>query len=199
MDETAIPEQRAVIADHDDEGVHVYQAFKPGIVEEAVRRGTFGKGFNLDRLTWIKPSFGWMLHRSAYATAHRQERIARIKLPHDAFLAILRQAVPTAHDPRLFPAKGAWRAALERTEVRYQWDPDRDWCLGKLPRRAIQLGLRGAVVRRYVTAILRVEDATPLARACAAAAAARRSIPPSYPAEREYPVPDDVRRVLGYD
>ncbi|HBB34945.1 MAG TPA: hypothetical protein DDZ80_20145 [Cyanobacteria bacterium UBA8803] len=30
--------------------------------------GNFGKGFSLHRMTWIKPSLGWMLYRSGYAT-----------------------------------------------------------------------------------------------------------------------------------
>src|SRR5215218_4576696 len=98
------PEKR-IFAGFDDHGVWVYQAFRPSTVHEAVHLQTFGKGFSLDRMTWIKPSFGWMLHRSAYATKHRQEAIARIKLRHDGFLAILRQGVPTSFDPALFPSE----------------------------------------------------------------------------------------------
>ena len=74
----ATPEQsRSILADYDEDGIFVYQAFKPNIVEEALRQGTFGKGFNLDRMTWIKPSFGWMLYRSDYATARLQEGIVK--------------------------------------------------------------------------------------------------------------------------
>jgi hypothetical protein len=188
---------RAILAEYDGEGLFVYQAFRPDIVEEALRRGTFGKGFNLDRMTWIKASFGWMLYRSGYATAHRQERILKIKLPHEAFLAILRQAVPTGHDHRVHAAQAQWRAALTGTEVRYQWDPDRDWRLRKLPRRALQLGLRGAVVRQYVGWVIGLEDVTGRARVCQEAAREGGAVPPGYPDEREYPVPEGVRRSLG--
>jgi hypothetical protein len=189
--------ERAIIAEHDDEGLFVYQAFKPAIVDEALRQGTFGKGFNFERLTWIKPSYGWMLHRSRYATAHRQERILKVKLSHEAFLTILRQAVPTWHDPRVHSTEEEWRAALAKTEVRYQWDPDRDWKLHKLSRRAIQLGLEGAIVKHYVDSILALEDATALARLCQEAARDGGDRPPGYPVEREYAVPEDVRRVMG--
>ena len=71
---------RQILAAFDEGGLFVYQAFSPEIVEAAVERGTFNRGFNLDRMTWIKPSFGWMLYRSGYAGKHRQERIARIRL-----------------------------------------------------------------------------------------------------------------------
>jgi hypothetical protein len=148
-------------------------------------------------MTWIKPSFGWMLYRSKYATGQRQERILKIQLPHEAFLVILRQAVPTSFDRRVHATADEWRAALKGTEVRYQWDPDRDWRLRKLPRRAIQLGLQGAVVRQYVGWVLGVQDVTPLAHACREASSSNAEAPPFYPAEREYPVPEEVRCVLG--
>ncbi|MCU0544743.1 MAG: DUF4291 domain-containing protein [Oscillatoriaceae cyanobacterium Prado104] len=57
--------QRKIFAAFDSEGIFVYQAFKAAIADEAVRKQTFGKGFNLERMTWIKPSLGWMLYRSA--------------------------------------------------------------------------------------------------------------------------------------
>src|SRR4051812_38873217 len=127
MMEPTVPNERVIWADFDDEGIFVYQAFKPSIVEAALRQGTFASGFNVERMTWIKPSFGWMLYRSEYATAHRQNRILRIKLPHEAFLTILRQSVPTNYAPHLYATEDNWRTALNRCEVRYQWDPDRDW------------------------------------------------------------------------
>src|SRR5437879_9853464 len=111
-----------------------------------------------------------MRYRSANATAHRPERILEIKLPHEAFLTILRQAVPTSYNPRVHATEVQWRTALAKTEVRYQWDPDRDWRLRKLARRAIQLGLQGAIVRQYVDWIVGLEDTTALAHTCQRAA-----------------------------
>jgi len=49
---------RQIFANYDFDGIYVYQAFKPSIVEAALEKGTFGKGFGLDRMTWIKPSTG---------------------------------------------------------------------------------------------------------------------------------------------
>ena len=197
MTEEALEQRRSIIAEYDDEGLFVYQAFKPDIVEEAIRQGTFGKGFNLERMTWIKPSFGWMMYRSDYARAYRQEAISKIKLPHKAFLSILRRAVPTAFDRRIHSTEAEWRTALRNTDVRVQWDPDRDWQLRKLSRRAVQLGLQGAVVRHYVGSIIGLEDVTALAHVCRQASEEGADQPSSYPMEREYEVPEDVRRVLG--
>jgi hypothetical protein len=44
---------RQIFATFDEEGIFVYQAFKPSIADEALRKGTFGKGFSLERMTWI--------------------------------------------------------------------------------------------------------------------------------------------------
>jgi hypothetical protein len=191
---------KRVLAAFDDAGVFVYQAFEPRIVRAAVEKGTFGVGFTLDRMTWIKPSFGWMLHRSEYATKHRQEAIARIRLSHDGFLAILRHAIPTHYDPALFTDEIAWSTALERSDVRYQWDPDRDLRGVRLARRAIQLGIRGETVRRYVNEwIVGIEDVTELARSVGEAAKRRNDAFPDVPEEREYPLPEEISRLLGYD
>jgi hypothetical protein len=176
-----------VFAAHDADGVFVYQAFRPEIVEAALAHGTFAAGFNRDRMTWIKPSFGWMLYRSGYATRHRQEAILKIKLRHDGFRTILGRAVPTTFDPARYASQHAWRDALDRSEVRVQWDPDRDLSLRRLDRRAIQLGLRGGTVRQYVEEwIVGLEDVTPLARAVAAAVRDGRPMP-VVPEEAPYP------------
>ena len=126
---------KQVLAAFDEEGVYVYQAFKPSIVEAALKHDAFAEGFNLERMTWIKPSFGWMLYRSDYATKHRQERILKIKLRHEGFRKILGRSVPTTYDPKLFPSAEEWGLALRRADVRYQWDPDRDLRLIRLERR----------------------------------------------------------------
>jgi hypothetical protein len=189
--------RKQILAAHDAAGVYVYQAFKPSVVEAALVRGTFGAGFNLDRMTWIKPSFGWMLYRSGYATKHRQERILRIKLRHDGFRAVLARAVPTTFNARRFPSPDAWRAALDRCEVRVQWDPDRDLSLRRLDRRAIQLGLSGQTVRQYVEEwIVGLEDVTPLAHAVREAVRTRGIIP-TVPEEIVYPVDDELATSLG--
>jgi hypothetical protein len=188
---------RQVLAAYDDEGVVVYQAFKPSIVEAALAQGRFGRGFNRERMTWIKPSFGWMLYRSGYATKHHQERILKIRLRRDGFLAILDRAVPTSYDRALYPSEQAWKEALDRSEVRVQWDPDRDLTLQPLDRRAIQLGLSGRTVHQYVDEwLLGLEDVTSLARAIEKAVQEKRPLPP-IPEERPLPLDADLRAHLG--
>ena len=43
-----------------------------------------GPDFNPTRMTWIKPSFAWVLYRSGYGRKHNQTRILKVKLAHEA-------------------------------------------------------------------------------------------------------------------
>ena len=39
--------------------------------------------WNPTRMTWIKPSFAWVLYRSGYGRKHNQTRVLKMKLSHD--------------------------------------------------------------------------------------------------------------------
>lgn len=185
-------EPKVVRAAFDDDTVIVYQAYSPVIGDEALRLGTFGPAFSLGRMTWIKPSFGWMLYRSGYGRKHGQERVLRISISHDGFRAALAAAVPSSFQRHLYPERDAWTAALRASPVRYQWDPDRDLRLVAQPRRAIQLGIAGDFTRRYVAEwIQRIEDVTALAHSIQAG-----ELPP-VPDEISYPLDPATLRSLG--
>ncbi|WP_372367901.1 DUF4291 domain-containing protein [Candidatus Uabimicrobium sp. HlEnr_7] len=188
--------EKQIYAHFDNEGIYVYQAFKPEIVAAALEKGTFGKGFNMDRMTWIKPSFAWMLYRSGYASKHRQEAILKIKICHEGFLEILREAVPTSHDESLFSSEKEWHNKLKKSLVRYQWDPERDLHMRKIGRRAIQLGIRGEIVTRYVNEwIISLEEVTALAHEVKNSLSAKKL--PSVPIESIYQIKDqDLRQQM---
>lgn len=185
---------------YDDEGVFVYQAFTPKIVEFAVKEGTFGKGFGLDRTSWIKPSFAWTLHRSDYATKHRLEAIAKIKIHHWAWLEILENSVQSHFDPRVYFTEFEWQAALKKAKVVCQWDPERGLDGKPLNRRAIQLGLRASILEDYIHRyIISVEDVTPLAKALDPKAKTRKTDFSDVPNEREYLADETCNRRLGIE
>eukprot|EP00122_Pirum_gemmata_P015914 Pgem_evm1s14872 len=57
------PNLQVFSADWDEEGVYFYQAFKPEIADWALKNQSLGgEAFNTRRMTWIKPSFAWMLY-----------------------------------------------------------------------------------------------------------------------------------------
>lgn len=188
---------RRINAAWDDRGVVVYQAFEPRTAEAAARDGRFGVGFGMDRYSWIKPSFGWMLYRSGYATKHRQESVLRITITHEGLLSALRGAVLTHWEPSVHESEGDWQLALKHSRVRVQWDPDRDLCIRPLDRRAIQIGLGPAALDDYVNRwVVSIEDVTSLAHAVRDAVLEKAPMP-AVPEERDYPLPDDVARGLG--
>ncbi len=139
-----------------------------------------------------------MLHRSEYATAHRQEAIARIRITRAGFDAILEEAVLSHYAPEVCTTEILWGDALRRSKVRCQWDPDRTPRNEKMDRRAIQFGISGDFVHRYVNEwIVGVEDVTRLAHEIRACVRQPRGDLPEVPEERHYPVGESVRRDLG--
>jgi hypothetical protein len=74
-------EERQIRAVYDEQTITVYQAYNKTIAESAVKNQTFvSPPFKMDRMTWIKPSFLWMMYRSGWATKQNQERILAIKI-----------------------------------------------------------------------------------------------------------------------
>jgi hypothetical protein len=110
----------------------------------------FVEPFSRTRMTWIKPSFLWMMHRSAWGTKPDQEVILAIDVARDGFEWALDHATLTAFSPHVHGSQEAWISQMKDMPVRVQWDPDRDVRMQKLPRRAIQVGFRAEAVARYV-------------------------------------------------
>ena len=85
MDAESETNIQVIEAEYDDEGVYFYQAFNDEIADWALERQVLGGPFyNPTRMTWIKPSFAWVLYRSGYARKHNQTRILKIKLSHES-------------------------------------------------------------------------------------------------------------------
>lgn len=153
---------RHVLAQYDDASIVVYQAYRPAIADFAVKHQRFGGEFSYNRMSWIKPNFLWMMFRAGWATKEGQERILAVRLHRSFFDEVLRDAVPSSFDPAHHASHDDWKAAIESSEVRLQWDPDHDPSGRPLPRCAVQLGLRGAMLRRYgEQELLSIEDITP--------------------------------------
>jgi len=56
-------EEKNIYAVFDNKTIRVYQAYNNEIADEALKLGKFGSKFSLNRMTWIKPSFLWMMYR----------------------------------------------------------------------------------------------------------------------------------------
>ncbi|MGE3768419.1 MAG: DUF4291 domain-containing protein [Kofleriaceae bacterium] len=157
---------RHILAQFDDTSVIVYQAYRASIGHHAAAHGDFlGGGFSLDRMSWIKPNFLWMMYRCGWAQKEGQEVVLAVSLLRTAFDEILAAAVPSSHDTRRYATREDWQRAVARSDVRLQWDPDHGPSGNPVERRAIQLGLRGRTLAQYAKPwIVSIEDITPFVR-----------------------------------
>jgi hypothetical protein len=157
---------RHILAQFDDETVVVYQAYRPEIGHWAAEHGHFGgPHFSLDRMSWVKPNFLWMMYRCGWASKDGQEVVLAVWLRRSAFDEILAAAVPSSYDRDRYATREAWQADVARSNVRLQWDPDHGPSGAPLERRAIQLGLRGPVLASYAKDwIVHLEDISTFVR-----------------------------------
>lgn len=156
---------RYIMAQYDGDTVVVYQAYRPSIGHFAASNGYFGGDFQLSRMSWIKPNFLWMMFRCGWATKEGQEVVLAITIKRAAFNDILQLAVHSHFVPSIYSTEAEWKEALAHSHVRLQWDPDHDPVGNKVDRRAIQLGLRGAVLQKYSREwIISIDDITHFVR-----------------------------------
>jgi hypothetical protein len=152
-------EGRHILAHYDEENIVVYQAYRPAIGRYAAEHQRFGGEFSFSRMSWIKPNFLWMMYRSGWGAKEGQEITLAVTIPRVLFDEFLASAVPSSYDPGRDETHGAWKQALESSEVRLQWDPDHGPDGAPQARRAIQLGLRGSMLRRYAAdQTVKIED-----------------------------------------
>ncbi len=133
---------RHILAQYITESIVVYQAYRPSIAQWAIDHQEFGgPEFNFSRMSWVKPSFLWMMFRSNWGRKINQQSVLAVHLLRDGFNQIL--------------------AAI--TGVRVQWDPDHDPSGEPVFRRTIQLGLRAKMLQRYAKEwIVQIEDISDL-------------------------------------
>lgn len=183
--------RRQVRAVYDPDTITVYQAYGHEIADAAVVAGRFVPPFSMGRMTWIKPSFLWMMYRCGWASKPGQERVFAIRITRAGFETALSQACLSHFDPTRYADQATWKRALQTSPVRIQWDPERSVTGDPLPHRSLQIGLSGTAARRYVSEWIRdLEDITP-------AVLRRRQGLDELPAERPYPLPPPLAAHIG--
>ena len=153
---------RYILAHHDETTVVVYQAYKPSIARYVLEHGRFGGlDFSFARMSWIKPNFLWMMYRCGWGLKEGQEMTLGLRVHRAFFDALLERAVPSTFDPSTFATREDWQQAIEKSDIRLQWDPDHAPNGDKLPRKALQLGLRGDTLNEFAkVALVDVIDMT---------------------------------------
>lgn len=187
-------------ADHDAHSLVVYQAYSPAIAGPAVAAGRFVPPFSLQRMTWIKPSFLWLMERSNWAQKAGQERVLAVRITRAGWEEALEAGVLTAYTRGVHRDVEDWERQFAAATVHVQWDPERSIRGAGLPTNAIQVGLSRHVIERYVAAwTLSIVDLTPQVRKIHALlssgkeARARELLP----RERPYPLPPAIARRIA--
>ena len=147
----APPPYRQIRARYDSETVRVYQAYRPEIADAAVAAGRFVPPFSLDRMTWIKPSFLWMMYRCGWATKPGQERVLAVDITREGFEWALSHSCLSHYEPNTYATEEEWSALKTESPVRIHWDPERSAALDRLGWRSIQIGVGGDAVPRYAS------------------------------------------------
>ena len=177
-------------AAYDEESIRVYQAYNDLIADTALANGRFvSPPFKMGRMTWIKPSFLWMMYRAGWGYKDpNQCRILAIDIRREGFEWALKHSCPS-HPPASM-LREEWDKLKKSSPVRVQWDPERDLRLDPLPYRSIQIGLSQAAAELYVSDwILKITDITEVAHAICELVSSNKldEATRALPEERVYP------------
>ena len=132
---------RQVRARYTADTVTVYQAYSAEIAGPALAAGRFVPPFKPDRMTWIKPSFLWMMYRCGWGSKPGQERVLAVDITRAGLEWALSHACLSHYDRDLYADRATWEQRMRACPVRVQWDPERSLRLGPGPASP---GLRSA-------------------------------------------------------
>ncbi|MEX1191657.1 MAG: DUF4291 domain-containing protein [Brumimicrobium sp.] len=192
--------EKQIRAVYDEETITVYQAYRAAIAIPAVKNQRFVSPFKMDRMTWIKPSFLWMMYRSGWSQKKGQEHILSIKIKRAGFDWALKNCCLSHFDSSLFASNEEWKSKLENSPVRLQWDPEKDIFSQNLNYRSIQIGLTGIAVEYYVNDwIVAIDDITPLCKRIYSLVLEKNIVEAKslLPPENIYPLSDELKKVIG--
>lgn len=136
-------------ANYNRETITVYQAYNENIAIPAIKNNYFEKPFSFTRMTWIKPSYLWMMERSAWGTKSNQEYILGIKIKRDYWEKALSLSILTSPDEDVYKNPLEWEEKFKHSKVRIQWDPERTLRGEKQDVRSIQVGISRDLIEEY--------------------------------------------------
>lgn len=151
-------------------------------------------------MTWIKPSFLWMMYRSGWASKRGQDRVLAVEVTREGFEWALMNSATSGYESGVYASKEEWLKRKASAPVRVQWDPERSLTLRPLPYRTIQVGLSGEAARRYVEErIVSINEVTQKATEIRhlLLPATRKRRGPCCPVETPYPLSSALKKVVG--
>lgn len=187
-------------ATYDKNTITVYQAYREEIALPALKAGRFVAPFSFNRMTWIKPSFLWMMERSNWGLKSDQECVLAIRIKRTSWEEALTQAVLTGYESKVYKDYEDWQKQFENAKVYVQWDPERTLRGKSLPYKSIQVGLSLHIIEMYVNDwIVEIQDYRPVVKKIHTIinAGQMNKVSQFLPKEKVYPTSDIIVRRLG--
>ncbi|MBB6463836.1 DUF4291 domain-containing protein [Flammeovirga kamogawensis] len=187
-------------AEFDKETVTVYQAYNKNIALSAIRNNKFEKPFSFNRMTWIKPSFLWLMERSNWGNKSNQDYILKIKIKRECWERALSIGVLTDPDKQVYSTGYEWEKQFKEAKVHIQWDPERTLKGGKLKERTIQVGISRYLIEEYNNDwISEIDDLTPIVKKMnqLRRAGKYKEMKRLLPNEKLYPLNKEIEKRIG--
>ncbi len=194
-----MPQLNQIRARFDADTITIYQAYAAPIARAAIENQKFVAPFSMQRMTWIKPSYLWLMERSNWAQKSGQEHILAVTISRNGWDEALSLGVLTGFEPKIHLQKERWEAEFEKALVHVQWDPERSIRGADLGFNSIQVGISRHLIERFVEEwIVKIEDLTPQTRKIHGLIQAGRidNARKLLPVEKIYPVEAKVARRL---
>lgn len=189
-------------ANYDRDTLIVYQAYNKQIALPALANQKFVAPFSFNRMTWIKPSYLWLMERSQWGLKSNQEYILAIRIKRSFWDKALSFGILTHPEKSIYANGQQWEKLFNDAQVHIQWDPERSLRGAKLTQSSIQVGISRFLIEEYNNeAIVSIEDMTALTRKIYSlrqqgkTTNAKRLLPN----ERLYPVDKQVGKSIGID
>ena len=195
-----MPAAHEIRADYDRDSIVVYQAYRKEIALPAVENNKFVPPFSTNRMTWIKPSFLWLMERSNWGQKVGQEYILAVRISRKGWEEALALGVLTSPEKGVYRNQEDWKQQFDKALVHIQWDTERSIRGTPLNYESIQVGLSRHIIEKYVNEwTIEIKDYTPLARKIynLIGAGQLEKAKAFLPKERVYPVENAIARKLG--
>ncbi len=190
---------REIRADYDDSTIVVYQAYGDAIADAALANGRSVAPFSFTRMSWTKPSFLWLMHRSNWGRKKGQERTLRVRIRREGWEKALSLGVLTSPDGPWAGNASNWSPAFKAAQVHIQWDTERSLRGAALEHQSIQVGLSRHIIEEFVDSwIVELEDVTPKVRTMSKQlrAGSHKEARRLLPKERPYPLAPELQKQL---
>src|SRR5436309_15199712 len=115
-----MPKEHEIRADSDRETLVIYQAYSSAIADAALEAQRFVPPFSFHRMTWIKPSFLWLMHRSNWGQKSGQEHVLAVRVKRAGWEKALSLAVLTSFVPGVFASPTEWAEQFAAAQVHVQ-------------------------------------------------------------------------------